>query len=236
MASRLLRPYNIRVAHQPVAHIRKALSHPKDKLQVLERSGVVYRVNCRNCPKHYIGQTGRKLGTRLKEHSSAIRRHDQYSLISVHEDTTGHQIDLNSPQILARSRTKRAREFLESWFSGQNAINRHVYFNPAYNAIRNVGSIHHRGKGSSQHVSETPPITWDQIIDLYTIVDLYSYMHKQLNLIHLFVFGRCKTISPSFDNGAESCAEISHTNTACSSKPSDFSIYKLRTTHFRYYS
>jgi len=45
----------------------------------------VYKIKCSNCPQHYIGQTGRNLSIRVKEHqynafhnhSSAITTHFQ---------------------------------------------------------------------------------------------------------------------------------------------------------------
>ena len=34
----------------------------------METSGVVYEADCSNCLKKYIGETGRKLKERMKEH------------------------------------------------------------------------------------------------------------------------------------------------------------------------
>jgi len=32
----------------------------------------IYRISCGNCEKCYIGETGRKFGTRLKEHKTEV--------------------------------------------------------------------------------------------------------------------------------------------------------------------
>jgi len=42
--------------------------HLKDKREKEEIKDCVYKIPCGNCEKTYIGETGRKFGTRLKEH------------------------------------------------------------------------------------------------------------------------------------------------------------------------
>ena len=64
------------------------------------------------------------------------KRHDQFSLISQHQDATGHTMDLESPRILAHANTKQAREFIEAWFSKRHSINRHIDIDPLYAPLR----------------------------------------------------------------------------------------------------
>jgi len=45
----------------------------KDKLDTQQETEIVYRINCKNCDKAYVGQTKRHLATRLKEHKNNIR-------------------------------------------------------------------------------------------------------------------------------------------------------------------
>ena len=66
--SRVFRKHNIGVAMRPHSTLRRALVHPKDKTNKEEVCGCVYRIPCKNCDSVYIGETGRKLGTRLNEH------------------------------------------------------------------------------------------------------------------------------------------------------------------------
>ena len=42
-------------------------------LSELERQSVVYRIPCKDCTGAYVGQTGRSLGQRLKEHKRALK-------------------------------------------------------------------------------------------------------------------------------------------------------------------
>ena len=42
----------------------------KDKLELLEQNGLVYKNKCKDCEASYVGQTKRQLGTRIKEHKT----------------------------------------------------------------------------------------------------------------------------------------------------------------------
>ena len=46
---------------------------PKDRDNKLQKSEVIYKFKCPhiNCPKEYIGESGRTIGDRVKEHLRA---------------------------------------------------------------------------------------------------------------------------------------------------------------------
>ena len=67
--SRILQPYNIRVAHKPTIASRQLLTNVKDKDEPNNRQGAVYKIKCSDCQASYIGETGRNLNTRLTEHN-----------------------------------------------------------------------------------------------------------------------------------------------------------------------
>jgi len=48
------------------------LVHPKDIVTDDKKSEVVYKIPCKNCEASYIGETGRTLGNRIKEHRSEV--------------------------------------------------------------------------------------------------------------------------------------------------------------------
>ena len=52
--------YNIKVQRQPVL-----LNHKK--------RGLVYQISCRDCNAVYVGETGRSVRTRKREHADAVR-------------------------------------------------------------------------------------------------------------------------------------------------------------------
>ncbi|KAH3700157.1 hypothetical protein DPMN_076760 [Dreissena polymorpha] len=49
---------------RPHSTLRRFLVHPKDTTLTEEVCGCVYKIPCKNCETVYIGETGRKLGTR----------------------------------------------------------------------------------------------------------------------------------------------------------------------------
>ena len=82
--SRILLPYNIRVAHKPTTTLRQLLTNVKDRDEPNNRQGAVYKIKCSDCQASYIGETGRNLNTRLTEHKRATRNGDANNYIAVH--------------------------------------------------------------------------------------------------------------------------------------------------------
>ena len=68
--------------------------HPKDRTA---KCGVVYDIQCPECDQHYVGETARTLGTRIKEHLSCRQR---LPAISEHKLSTGHQCSMKDIKIL----------------------------------------------------------------------------------------------------------------------------------------
>ena len=66
----------------------------KDPVPQEEKTGVVYKISC-DCGDHYIGETGRTPGTRVKEHLSACKyARFERSAVAEHAWQDGHRIDL----------------------------------------------------------------------------------------------------------------------------------------------
>ncbi|CAI2738566.1 unnamed protein product, partial [Dicrocoelium dendriticum] len=136
MAARLLKQHHLIVAHKPTATLRKTLSKPKEKLRAHEQRNVVYKIPCRDCERDYVGQTGRKLVTRIQEHKRACVKHYASSLVSIHVDEEGHSFDWSKAEVLARGETRKEREFLEAWFSTKHSINMRVDIDSIYEPLR----------------------------------------------------------------------------------------------------
>jgi len=63
---------------------------PKDALEPTKQDGVVYKIPY-ECGKVYIGETGRAMQERIKEHDSEIQlARAQTSEVSEHANETGH--------------------------------------------------------------------------------------------------------------------------------------------------
>ena len=50
----------------------------KDKLDKENKINVVYQIDCQDCESKYVGETGRMLGDRIREHkSNVVKRVEQ---------------------------------------------------------------------------------------------------------------------------------------------------------------
>ena len=62
----------VSTASRPHTTVKQLLVRPKDKPDMLNVTDCVYQIPCGNCSKSYIGETGRKFGTRVKEHQTDV--------------------------------------------------------------------------------------------------------------------------------------------------------------------
>ncbi|KMQ90564.1 hypothetical protein RF55_9657 [Lasius niger] len=72
----------------------------KDALSNTSRKNVVYQISCMNCDASYVGQTGRLLGTRVKEHRAHINRHSVQSSVITDHRLLDHDFDWENVRIL----------------------------------------------------------------------------------------------------------------------------------------
>jgi len=68
----VMRKHQVPVAMRPVKTLKSLQVHPKDKQEKEEITVCIYKIPCASCEKSYIGETGRKFGTRLKEHKTEV--------------------------------------------------------------------------------------------------------------------------------------------------------------------
>ena len=98
---RSLGPLDIRVAFRPHSTLRRQLVHPKDPVPMDQRTGVVYQIPCSECPKVYVGQSGRTLKHRLSKHRRALQKGDvAASALAEHVWSTGHQVNLSEAKVI----------------------------------------------------------------------------------------------------------------------------------------
>ncbi|XP_050535069.1 uncharacterized protein MAL8P1.12-like [Daktulosphaira vitifoliae] len=75
------------------------LRNPKDKLPEVQTPGV-YEITC-SCGKSYIGQTGRAIATRIKEHEKDVDyQRTEKSAVAEHAKNKGHDIQFDKVKIL----------------------------------------------------------------------------------------------------------------------------------------
>ncbi|BHF70332.1 hypothetical protein SprV_0301338200 [Sparganum proliferum] len=151
--ARILKPFGIGVAHKPESTIRQQIMRPKDPLPVTEQSAVVYSIPCQNCDARCVGETGKRLGTRLHEHQLAINRKDKLSMVYGHVKQQNHNFAFEEARVIGRANDKMARLMLESW-SSTGTLNRALDLHPAYQALRTrLQSVRTRPSGQSSKVT-----------------------------------------------------------------------------------
>ena len=97
--SRILRGVGVTVAMRPRSTLRSLLVRKRpEQAKVL---GNVYRLDCSSCPWTYVGETGRPLPDRLKEHRRSWRELDvQRSEVARHSAETGHAPNFQEARVL----------------------------------------------------------------------------------------------------------------------------------------
>ena len=111
---RLLKRYGIRTTTKPLRTLEQGFPSPKDRPLPEKQTNVVYKINCADCSWSYIGETGRALETRKKEHKRNVKQCKSGSNIAKHAWTQDHKINFDECEILDKA-TYRHRATLESW-------------------------------------------------------------------------------------------------------------------------
>ncbi|XP_072449672.1 uncharacterized protein [Chiloscyllium punctatum] len=136
LTARLLRSLGLITEHKPTATLRQQLTRTKDLTPSMSKTNVVYKIPCKDCTKHYIGQTGRQLMIRIDEHQLATKRHDQLSFVATHADDKQREFDWDNTTIIIQAKQRTAREFLEPWHSSTVSINKHIDLDPIYQPLQ----------------------------------------------------------------------------------------------------
>ena len=139
---RILAPLNIfRKCFRPHRSLRNILTHVKDPIALEHRTGVVYSIPCHDCPVTYVGQTGRMLFHRLKEHKQAFRSaNSSTSAVAEHAISSSHTIAWDKTSVIDSNPHLHPRCALEAWhiWSQQHPPNWERGTSP----LRMTGSLH----------------------------------------------------------------------------------------------
>ena len=118
---KLLRKHNIKPVFKPLKTIKDTIPSTKDKVP-LETEGV-YKITC-GCGKHYVGQTGRQIKTRIKEHESDTRHaRVKKSAVAEHSAECQKTVDFTKAKVLSRETRwtdQMVRESIEIYKHGNN--------------------------------------------------------------------------------------------------------------------
>ena len=134
---RIFHKYNVEVAHKPSRNLRSELCCLKDRRTNDEKSGVVYRIGCKDCDAKYVGETGRQVRDRMSEHQRDIRNKKSASKVYEHVRNTGHSFNFEDVSVLDNCAHRKTRLHLESihTFKENNSINRALILNDTYQPL-----------------------------------------------------------------------------------------------------
>ena len=82
--------------------------------------GDMWAITCKDCTRIYLGQTGRKLGDRVKEHERAIKKGDVNNACAKHNVETKHEIELQDVKVVYKEKMGSIRLALESYTIAAN--------------------------------------------------------------------------------------------------------------------
>ena len=101
------RKYDMKVIFKSGRSLRSVLTKVKDPLPMEKKAKVVYRIPC-SCGKSYIGETKRRLETRLREHQEACRKGTlEKSAVAEHAWNDHHTIKWEETAVVDMARHPR---------------------------------------------------------------------------------------------------------------------------------
>ena len=122
--SRVLRDVGVLTSLKPVSTLRSLLV--KKRPAPPRVLGSVYSIKCSNCPWRYVGETGRTLQERQKEHARAIKEMDvQRSEVARHAVEDGHEVEVSGMEVIDKESSWRRRVVKEAlWTRKLKASNK----------------------------------------------------------------------------------------------------------------
>ena len=92
--SRILTQVGIDVALKPHHTLSSLFRKPNGAINFKQKCGLVYQISCRDCNAVYVGETGRSVRTRKREHADAVKTFNtKKPALSQHVMDFDHRID-----------------------------------------------------------------------------------------------------------------------------------------------
>lgn len=111
--SYIFKRFDINTVFRNINKIDQFQTLGKDKVDKLYKTDVIYKINCKNCDKSYIGETKRHLHKRVDDHKRYVRNNDEKSVIALHCVQNNHSFDFDKVSILDSEPQTKKRKFLE---------------------------------------------------------------------------------------------------------------------------
>lgn len=96
--------------------LKNKISNTKDKIPLLDKTHVIYKIDCNNCDKYYIGETSQKLEKRIKQHQYDSNRpnNNNKTALAHHTIYQKHKFDFENTKIIDTANRTKTRKNLES--------------------------------------------------------------------------------------------------------------------------
>ena len=85
----IFRKHNYKMAYRTNNTIKRRINGTNKDIDIYNKTGV-YKLNCNDCNKFYIGQTGRSFSSIFSEHTKALSNNNIKSTFATHIQTENH--------------------------------------------------------------------------------------------------------------------------------------------------
>ena len=93
---------------------QQLFSKLKDKVPKYEKCNVVYKIDCKDCEKCYVGMTKQKLKHRINQHKNDIKKnYEEKTALSAHAVSLNHTINFDDVRIVEVESNLLKRSILE---------------------------------------------------------------------------------------------------------------------------
>jgi GIY-YIG catalytic domain len=131
----------LKIAFSTPNSLKKTLfTNTKQKIEPLDRSGVVYKIDCLECDASYIGETSKKLKKRIQQHKNDVVNKDKpgnKTALVNHILEKKHKFDFEQAKIIDYEKNAKKRLIIETG---------HILMNKTVNLktdSRHLGPIYH---------------------------------------------------------------------------------------------
>ena len=104
----------VRVAMTAGKKIGDMVKNANNGKKTSEEKSVVYEIPCSGCSQTYVGETGRGVEIRKKEHQRDVKNHSISSAIVLHISKCNNLPIWSETKILEKGMKKQTRKFLEA--------------------------------------------------------------------------------------------------------------------------
>jgi len=157
--AKTFRRYGIQTSHRPVQTIRSIMyAKRKDKVEDLDKSGVIYHCECKRCSQSYVGETGRCMRVRMYDHK--VVSHKQSKISHSVDSSQLQQLQASSQaEPIEQRRSIRLRDMPEVNYSERNGTGQ-LMSDSSSALYRHMASAYHQEGDVTVRVVASEQTRW----------------------------------------------------------------------------